>query len=159
MSIEPAAVLFSEPGARWRALLWGPLFCIAVLIVELLTGPVIHWFALGLFALLLVGFTYVQISAARRHVSVELTPDALRQGTEVLGIAEIGAILPPADYSDGDYEAEKWETSRVLGELHSIPRRRHAIGLRLVGGAFVQAWAKDDDGLRAALEHAKGEYS
>ncbi len=152
-------MLFAEPGARWRTLLWGPVFCIAVLVVELLTGPVLHWFALGLFAVLLVGFTYVQISAARRHVSVQLTPSALRQGTEVLDIADIGAILPPADYSDGDYEPKKWETARVLGELHGVPRRRHPIGIELVGGALVQAWAKDDDGLRAALEHAKGEYS
>ncbi|OAK53162.1 hypothetical protein [Rhodococcoides kyotonense] len=154
---EPGPVLFTEPGARWRALLWGPLFCIAVLIVELLTGPVLHWVPLGIFALVLVGFTYVQVTAARRHVSVELTPTALRQGTEVLDISDIDAILPPADYADGDYEPKKWETARVLGELHGVPRRRHPIGLRLVGGALVQAWAKDDDGLRAGLEHAKKE--
>lgn len=148
-------MLFVEQGARWRALLWGPLFCIAVLIFEILTGPVVHWFALGLFSLVLIGFTYVQVSAARRHVSVELTPSTLRQGTEVLDLVDIDAILPPADYSDGDYEPKKWETARVLGELSGVPRRRHAIGLRLVGGAFVQAWAKDDDGLREALELAK----
>lgn len=145
-------VLFFEPGARWRMLTWGPIFCLVVLVFELYTGPVVHWFALALFALLLMGFTYVQIVAARRHVSVELTPKQLRQGTESLDISDIDAVLPPADYSDGDYEPKRWETARVLGELSGVPRRRHAIGLRLVGGALVQAWAKDDDGLRDALE-------
>ncbi len=145
-------VLFEEPGARWRGLAWGPAFCLMVLVVELYTGPVVHWFALALFALLLMGFTYLQIIAAKRHVSVELTPTRLRQGTESLDIVEIDAVLPPADYSDGDYEPKRWETARVLGELSGVPRRRNAIGLRLVGGALVQAWAKDDDALREALE-------
>lgn len=150
MSDSP--VLFAEPGARWSALAWGPAFCSIALVVELLTGPVVHWFALALFALLLVGFTYVQISAARRHVSVELTSSYLRQGTETVELDDIDVVLPPADYSDGDYEPKKWETARVLGELSGVPRRRQGIGVRLVGGALVQAWAKDDDGLREALE-------
>lgn len=145
-------VLFEEPGARWRALAWGPAFCLMVLVFEIYTGPVVHWFALAMFAVLLMGFTYLQIIAAKRHVSVELTPTRLRQGTESLDIVEIDAVLPPADYSDGDYEPKRWETARVLGELSGVPRRRNAIGLRLVGGALVQAWAKDDDALRDALE-------
>lgn len=148
------AVLFAEPGARWRTLAWGPVFCGVVLILELVTGPVIHWFALALFAVLLTGFTYVQVSAARRHVSVELTPVWLRQGTETLDLSDIDVVLPPADYSNGDHEPKRWETARVLGELSTVPRRRHGIGLRLVGGTLVQAWAKDEDGLRAALEEA-----
>ncbi|MBY4206503.1 hypothetical protein HQO44_08515 [Rhodococcus fascians] len=151
-------VLFHEPGGRWRALLWGPAFCLVVLAVELASGPVIHWFALALFSLLLVGLTYVQLRAARMHVSVELTTRQLRQGTETVDVAEITEIFPPAEYEDGEYEPKKWETARVLGELSGVPRKRHGIGLRLVGGGLVQAWAKDDDGLRAALETAKQEY-
>ncbi|AMY21862.1 hypothetical protein HQO38_11140 [Rhodococcus fascians] len=151
-------VLFHEPGGRWRALLWGPAFCLVVLAVELASGPVIHWFALALFSLILVGLTYVQLRAARMHVSVELTTRQLRQGTETVDVAEITEIFPPAEYEDGEYEPKKWETARVLGELSGVPRKRHGIGLRLVGGGLVQAWAKDDDGLRAALETAKQEY-
>lgn len=151
-------VLFHEPGGRWRALLWGPAFCLVVLAVELASGPVIHWFALALFSLILVGLTYVQLRAARMHVSVELTTRQLRQGTETVDVAEIAEIFPPAEYEDGEYEPKKWETARVLGELSGVPRKRHGIGLRLVGGGLVQAWAKDDDGLRAALETAKQEY-
>ncbi|KJV04563.1 hypothetical protein HQO84_09790 [Rhodococcus fascians] len=161
MSNDPGGtdpVLFHEPGGRWRALLWGPAFCLVVLAVELASGPVIHWFALALFSLILVGLTYVQLRAARMHVSVELTTRQLRQGTETVDVAEITEIFPPAEYEDGEYEPKKWETARVLGELSGVPRKRHGIGLRLVGGGLVQAWAKDDDGLRAALETAKQEY-
>ena len=155
---EPNA-LFYEPGGRWRSLAWGPIFCLVALVIELYTGPVVHWFALSLCAVLLMGFTYVQVSAARRHVSVELTPTQLRQGTESVDIVDIAEVLPPADYSDGDYEPKRWETARVLGELTGVPRRRYAIGLRLVGGALVQAWARDDDGLREALEQVVAEKS
>lgn len=109
-------VLFHEPGGRWRALLWGPAFCLVVLAVELASGPVIHWFALALFSLILVGLTYVQLRAARMHVSVELTTRQLRQGTETVDVAEITEIFPPAEYEDGEYEPKKWETARVLGE-------------------------------------------
>ena len=155
---EPNA-LFYEPGGRWRSLAWGPIFCLVALVIELYPGPVVHYFALSLFALLLMGFTYVQVSAARQHVSVELTPTQLRQGTESIDIVDIAEVLPPADYSDGDYEPKRWETARVLGELTGVPRRRYAIGLRLVGGALVQAWARDDDGLREALEQVVAEKS
>lgn len=150
-------VLFHEPGGRWRMLAWGPAFCLVVLVVELVTGPVIHWFGLVVFALILVGFTYVQLRAARMHVSVELTPRQLRQGTETVDLVDIAEIFPPAEYADNEYEPKKWETARVLGELAGVPRKRHGIGLRLVGGGLVQAWAKDDDGLRSALEAATRE--
>lgn len=151
-------VLFHEPGGRWRMLAWGPVFCLVVLVVELLSGPVVHYFALLLFSAILVGLTYVQLRAARMHVSVELTTRQLRQGTETVDVADIDDIFPPAEYADDEYEPKRWETARVLGELAGVPRKRHGIGLRLVGGGLVQAWAKDDDGLRAALETAKREY-
>ncbi|MEV0948041.1 hypothetical protein [Rhodococcus sp. NPDC049939] len=129
---------------------FGPVFCLIALVIELLTGPVVHWFALPLFAALLSGFISVQVVAARRHASVELTSSSLRQGTEDLPIVEIVKIMPPADPEAR--EMQPWETARTLGELSAVPRRRSGIGLRLTSGALVQAWAKDDKGLRAQLE-------
>ncbi|AOW94915.1 hypothetical protein BFN03_12630 [Rhodococcus sp. WMMA185] len=129
---------------------FGPIFCLIALVVELLTGPVVHWFALPLFAALLSGFISVQVVAARRHASVELTSSTLRQGTEDLPITEIVKIMPPADPEARDHQP--WETARSLGELSAVPRRRSGIGLRLNNGALVQAWAKDDEGLREQLE-------
>lgn len=146
----PEAVLFSEPGARWWTVAFGPIFCLVALIIELLTGPVVHWLALPLFAVLLTGFVYVQVVAARRHASVELTATSLRQGTEELPVQEIVKIMPPSDPES--YHPQPWETARTLGELSSVPRRRTGIGLRLQNGALVQAWAKNDEELRAQLE-------
>lgn len=145
-------VLFDEPGARWRTVAYGPVFCVVALVIELLTGPVVHWFALTLFAAILAGIVYVQVAAARRHVSVSLTDTTLRQGAEELPVAEIAAVLPEADpYAD---EPQPWESARSLGELSGVPRRRKAIGLRLRDGTLVQAWARDDESLREQLIRA-----
>ncbi|WP_241386480.1 hypothetical protein [Rhodococcus sp. CH91] len=146
--------LFHEPGARLRSVALGPIFCAVALVVELLTGPVVHWLALPVLAVVLAAFSYVVVVAARRHVSVELTATTLRQGTEELPVSEIEAVLPPPD---GGWEPQRWETARSLGELSDVPRRRTAVGLRLRGGIFVRAWAKDADELRARLEELVGD--
>ncbi|MGC0365454.1 hypothetical protein ABH922_003438 [Rhodococcus sp. 27YEA15] len=148
---DPIEVLYHEPGARLRAVLFGPIFCSIALIVELLTGPVVHWITLPLFAAVLSGLIYVQVIAARRHASVRLTAATLWQGTEEVPLAEIVEIYPEPDDDAYDDELEPWETARALGELSTIPRRRRGIGLRLSTGGVVQAWAKDDKALRAAL--------
>lgn len=141
--------LFHEPGARWRAVLYGPAICAVALVVEVVTGPVVHWLALPIMAVVLVGFSYLMVISARRHVSVDVTPTALRQGTEELTVAEIEAVLPPA--IDSWDEPQRWESARVLGELSNIPRGRKAVGLRLRGGTFVRAWAKDEREFRQVL--------
>ncbi|QBJ95719.1 hypothetical protein ERC79_06865 [Rhodococcus sp. ABRD24] len=149
---SPEGALFYEPGGRWRVVAYGPVFCVIALVIELFTGPVVHWFALALFAAMLAGIVYVQVAAARRHVSVLLTDTTLRQGAEELPLSDIEAILPEAD-SDAD-EPERWESARSLGELSGVPRRRTGIGLRLRGGSLVQAWARDDEVLREELTAA-----
>ncbi|WP_305092509.1 hypothetical protein [Prescottella sp. R16] len=145
---EPG-VLFQESGGRWRTVAYGPVICGVALVIELFTGPVVHWFALPLFAVILAGIVAVQVTAARRHVSVSLTGETLRQGAEDLPVADIAAVLPEPDlYAD---EPQRWESARSLGELSGVPRRRTGIGLRLRDGSLVQAWARDADGLRGAL--------
>ncbi|SMG47035.1 hypothetical protein SAMN02745947_03354 [Rhodococcus rhodochrous J3] len=155
MGTDATGPLFHEPGARWRTVAIGPLFCAVALVVELFTGPVVHWAALPIIAIVLAGFSYVMVVAARRHVSVELTSTTLRQGTEELPVAEIEAVLspPPEDRRD----PERWETARSLGELADVPRGRKPVGLRLTGGTFVRAWAKDADELRARLGELVGD--
>ncbi|NGP07038.1 hypothetical protein G6038_16425 [Rhodococcus sp. 14C212] len=147
---EPAESRFHEPGARWRTVALGPVLCVVVLVVELMTGPVVHWVSLPVIALVLSGFAYVTVVAARRHVSVELTATTLRLGTEELPLEEIDAVLPAADPRARD--PERWETARTLGELSNVPRGRTAVGLRLRGGALVRAWARDHERLRSELE-------
>lgn len=146
------AAVFAEPGGRWRTVVIGPVICLIVLIAELVVGVGVHLFALTLFAVLLAAFVAVQVLAARRHASVEVHGADLRCGTETVPLADIAELLPAADPDAADLEP--WETARALGELSGVPRRRTSIGLRLVDGTVVRAWARDGDGLRAALDDA-----
>lgn len=147
-------VLFAEPGARGRAVCYGPVLCAIVLIIEIVAGWPVHLLILVVFAVLLAGIAAVQVTAARLHVSVELTPVSLRSGVETIALASIAEVLPERDAADR--RELPWETARSLGELSEVPRRRTAIGLRLTDGELVRAWAKDAEGLRAALTAALG---
>ncbi|MTE16539.1 hypothetical protein [Nocardia aurantiaca] len=154
----PEAVLFSEPGARWRTIGYGPALCAIILVIELIRGGAIHWFGLAFCAVLLAGFVWLQVVAGKRHISVELTPKQLREGTEVVPLRDIAKVLPEEDEQSWDYE--DWQSARALGELTGVPRRRKGIGLELADGRLVQAWARDHITLRAeltaALERARG---
>ncbi|WP_416563786.1 hypothetical protein [Nocardia testacea] len=146
---EAGEVFFSEPGARWRAVAYGPLLCALLLAVEVAAGVTPHWFALVFCAVLISGFAVLQVYAARTHVSVELTDGFLRNGAETTPVRSIAAVLP----ADAD---EPWESGRALGELTGVPRRRTAIGLRRTDGELVRTWAKDHRALRAALTRVVG---
>lgn len=150
----PGAVLFSEPGARWRTIAYGPALCAAILAIEVFRGGDIHWFGLVFCAVLLAGFVWLQVIAGKRHISVELTPEQLREGTEVVPLRDISEVLPEEDDESWDYE--DWQSARALGELTGVPRRRKGIGLKLTDGRLVQAWARDHVTLRAALTEALG---
>ncbi|MFE6920007.1 hypothetical protein ACFVAV_03085 [Nocardia sp. NPDC057663] len=139
-------VLFSEPGARWRAVAYGPLLCAVILLVEWLAGSSLHWFALGFCAVAIGGFTVLQVIAGRTHARVELTGATLHQGVESLSLADVVAVLPAED--------DDATQARPLGALSGVPRRRRGIGLRLADGRIVQAWAIDHTGLRTALSAA-----
>ncbi|WP_067468833.1 hypothetical protein [Nocardia amamiensis] len=148
-----ATVLFAEPGARWRAVFYGPVLCLAILVLELVTGGgSVHWFALLFCAVLIAGFVALQVLAGKRHVSVELTSTTLRSGTETLPLSSVAEVLPERD--EESWDDEPWESARALGELTGVPRRRTGIGLRLADDTLVQAWAKDHKALRAALTGA-----
>ncbi|MBF6196088.1 hypothetical protein [Nocardia implantans] len=147
MSAE--AILFTEPGAHWRAVAYGPILCLAILSLELVTGGEVHWFALLFCAALIAGFVALQVVAGKRHVSVELTTETLRSGTESLPLDSIAEVLPERD--EDSWDDEEWESARALGELTGVPRRRTGIGLRLADGSLVQAWARDHKALRTAL--------
>ncbi|MFF0817906.1 hypothetical protein ACFYVR_22480 [Rhodococcus sp. NPDC003318] len=146
---DAGRVVFAEPGGRWRTVAFGPVLCLVVLVGDLFIGAGVHVFGLTLFAVVLAGLVAVQVAAARRHASVELTGRALRCGTEAVARADIAEVLPAADPEATD--PLPWETARALGDLSGVPRRRTAIGLRLADGGLVRAWARDGDGLRTAL--------
>ncbi|MEV6767803.1 hypothetical protein AB0N05_04145 [Nocardia sp. NPDC051030] len=118
----------------------------------MIRGGAVHWFGLLFCAVLLAGFVWLQVVAGKRHISVELTEDTLRQGAELLPLRNIAQVLPEDDEESWDYE--DWQSARALGELSGVPRRRKGIGLKLTDGGLVQAWARDHFTLRAELSAA-----
>ncbi|MCB0949607.1 MAG: DUF3093 domain-containing protein [Mycobacterium sp.] len=143
----PSEVLFAEPGGSWLWLLAGPAAGIIMALIQLSAGYGIQWFIPTLFLVLVSGFLWIQVKAARIHTSVELTVDTLRQGAETILTNEIVRIYPEAVGK----EAPKWQSARALGELTGVPRGRTGIGLRLTHDRTAQAWARKHQQLRAAL--------
>ncbi|MGP3705954.1 DUF3093 domain-containing protein [Gordonia paraffinivorans] len=147
---ESGEVLFYEPGGSWWVILIGPVLVGAVLALEIFSPGPVHWPVLIVFLVLLVGFSLVQVSAARRHVSVELTETTLRQGAVTTDLADIEKIFPP----NNSPTPEDWESAPALGELHGVPRRRKGVGVRLKSGKLAQAWARDVERFRSELTQA-----
>lgn len=147
---DPGEVLFYEPGgSRWVVLI-GPALVLAVLVMEIVGPGQVHWPVLIIFLVILFGFSLVQVTAARRHVSVELTETTLRQGAVTTPLADIEEIYPP----NNSPTPEDWESAPALGELHGVPRRRKGVGVRLTSGKLAQAWARDVEVFRSELAQA-----
>ena len=144
--------LFYEPGASWYWLLAGPVSGLTMLLIQLKGGGGIQLFVPSVFLVLVTGFLWLQVHAARIHTSVELTADSLRQGTEVIPVRTILTVYPEAERKVKSGELlQKWQTSRALGELSGIPRGRKGVGLGLTGERTAQAWARKHGQLREAL--------
>lgn len=139
--------LFHEPGASWAWLLAGPAAGVAMALIQRSAGYGLAPMMPMVFVVLVSGFLAVQIKAARIHTSVELTPTTLRQGVEVIDIADIVSVHPPATGS----EVPRWQSARALGELTGVPRGRTGIGLQLTGKRTAQAWARRHNTLRQHL--------
>ncbi|GAC54506.1 hypothetical protein [Gordonia amicalis] len=147
---DPGEVLFYEPGgSRWVVLI-GPALVLAVLVMEIVGPGQVHWPVLIIFLVILFGFSLVQVTAARRHVSVELTETTLRQGAVTTPLADIEEIYPP----NNSPTPEDWESAPALGELHGVSRRRKGVGVRLTSGKLAQAWARDVEVFRSELAQA-----
>lgn len=145
-------LLFYESGASWYWVLTGPLAAVSVLLLEISSGAGVGLITPAIFLVMVSAFVALQVKAARIHTSVELTHDALRQGTETIRLAEIVKIYPEADGREtSGEEPAKWQSARTLGELVGVPRGRVGIGLKLTGGRTAQAWARRHQQLRAAL--------
>jgi hypothetical protein len=144
--------LFFEQGSSWLWLLAGPVSGLMMMYIQHRSG-LGFTIAVPIFFLVVVsGFLALQIKAARVHTSVELTPEALRQGTEVTPIGEITSVYPEPPRSEKSGEPlEPWQSARTLGEVSGIPKGCTAIGLKLTDGRNAQAWARRHAELRAEL--------
>ncbi|WP_024794290.1 hypothetical protein [Tomitella biformata] len=146
-------VLYTEPGARWRVLLLAPIFAVVGLVSDALLGSGMRWFVWVLAALILGAIGSWMVHAARQHTSVSLTREVLVQGQDELPTSDIVKVFPAAPRNrTRDDPAEHWESARALGEISRIPRGRRGVGIQLRRGNLTQAWAKDDDALRTALQ-------
>ena len=151
MTSEPKP-LFYEPGASWLWVLAGPAAAASMVLIEVWSGAPVSFVVPAIFLVMVSAFISLQVKAARIHVSVELTEDALRQGTETILVREIIKVYPEAENSPkSDKPLAKWQSARALGELAGVPRGRFGIGLRLTGGRTAQAWARRHRHLRDAL--------
>ena len=140
-------VLFYEQGASWWWILAGPAAGCAMALIQLSAGYGIQWMVPSIFFVLVTGFLWIQVKAARIHTSVELTPDHLRQGEERISIDDIVRVYPEPSGPD----VAKWQSSRALGELTGVPRGRKGIGLKLSNDRAAQAWARKHRQLRSEL--------
>jgi len=144
--------LFYEPGASWYWVLAGPAAAVSMLLIEVWSGAGVQLVTPAIFLVMVSAFVALQVKAARIHVSVELTEDALRQGTETILVREIVKVYPEAENHEASgKELAKWQSARTLGELAGVPRGRIGIGLKLTDGRMAQAWARRHRQLRAAL--------
>jgi hypothetical protein len=144
--------LFYEPGASWWWVALGPVAAGAMVLIEIWSGAPVSLIVPAIFLVLVSAFVGLQVKAARIHVSVELTEDALRQGTETILVREIIRVYPEAENHEASgKELARWQSARALGELAGVPRGRIGIGLKLTNGRTAQAWARRHRQLRAAL--------
>lgn len=155
--VEHEAPLFYEQGASWNWLLAGPASGLAMLLIQFKGGVGFQPAIPLIFLVLVTGFLWLQVHAARIHTSVELTADSLRQGIEVIPVRTIVAVFPEAKHTAKSMKPgellEKWQTSRALGELSGVPRGRKGVGIELTGDRTAQAWARKHRELREALTH------
>ncbi|MDD4866674.1 MAG: DUF3093 domain-containing protein [Mycobacterium sp.] len=148
--------MFYEPGARWYWVAAGPLSAVSMILTELWSGAGVQLLTPVIFMVIVSAFVALQVKAARIHVSVELTKDALRQGTETILVREIVDVYPEPEHHEasGEEPAEeraKWQSARALGHLVGIPRGRIGIGLELTGDRTARAWARRHRQLRDSL--------
>ncbi|OBK25682.1 DUF3093 domain-containing protein [Mycobacterium asiaticum] len=144
--------MFSEPGASWYWVLAGPLSAASLIYIQHANHVPISFLVPAIFLVLVSAFVALQVKAARIHTSVELTEDALREGTETILVREIVKVFPEAENSIASGKSlARWQSARALGELVGVPRGRFGIGLKLTGGRTAQAWARRHRHLRDAL--------
>lgn len=138
------SVHYEEPGASWWALLFGPIFSLVGLSVEFLSGKVFLWLWIGV-AVVLSAFTALWVYARRTYAAVRVTDEELVQGSETVRVDRIAKVLEYSSWGKGSVKV------RVLGGGLAVPRKYEEVPLRLDDGSVVLAWARDGEGMRAAL--------
>ncbi|HEY2221783.1 hypothetical protein [Actinomycetospora sp.] len=136
-------VRFAEPGAPWWPLLIGPVVAVGGLFLDRLApggASPWAWVVIGLVLFLPIALI---VRTRRRLLAVRLTPDTLVQGDESVPTAGIVGVRP----ADGSGRLGP----RPFGGHPTVPRHLGVVVVTLEDGTRRAAWARDADGLHAAL--------
>jgi hypothetical protein len=142
-------VLFAEAGAPWWPVLIGPAVALVGLLVDRSApggATPWAWVVIGLVLLLPIALI---VRTRRRLLAVRVTRDALVQGDETVPTADLAGARP-ADGS-GRFGI------RPFGDHPSVPRHLGVVVVTLDDGSRRAAWARDADGLHAALSRVLAE--
>ncbi len=85
-----------------------------MVLIEIWSGAPVSLVVPAIFLVLVSAFVGMQVKAARIHVSVELTEDALRQGTETILVREIVKVYPEPENHRGLRE-RRWRSGSRRG--------------------------------------------
>jgi hypothetical protein len=140
---DGAPVLFAEPGAPWWPLLIGPVIALGGLVLDRMApggANPLAWPVVGLVLFLPIALI---VRARRRFLRVRLTRDVLVQGDESVPTARLAGVR--ATDGSGRFGL------RPFGEHPTVPRHVGVVVVTLDDGTRRAAWARDAEGLHAAL--------
>ena len=140
---DEGPVLFAEAGAPWWPVLIGPGIGVVGLLVDRLAPGGANPLAWVVIALVLFLPIALVVRARRRLLAVRVTRDVLVQGDESVPTSRIAGVRP-VDGS-GRYGL------RPFGDHPTVPRHVDVVVVTLDDGTRRAAWARDPEGLHAAL--------
>ncbi|MEJ2868484.1 hypothetical protein WCD74_11965 [Actinomycetospora sp. OC33-EN08] len=136
-------VRFSEPGAPWWPVLLGPLLALGGMLLDRLApggADPIAWVVIGV--VLFAPITLIVV-VRRRLLKVRLTDTELVQGDETVPLEQIvGAREPDGSGRFG---------LKPFGDHPAVLRHLGVVVVTLADGTRRAAWARDAEGLYAAL--------
>ena len=140
---SPDEPLFAEPGAPWWPVLLGPGVAVGGLLLDRMApGGATPWMWVLVGVVLLLPITLIVV-VRRRLLRVRLTRTELVQGDETVPVARLAGVRPP----DGSGRFGM----QPFGGHPSVLRHLGVVVVTLDDGTRRAAWARDADGLHAAL--------
>ena len=140
---DDGSVRFAEPGAPWWPVLLGPAVGVGGLVLDRMApGGATPWAWVVIGAVLLAPITLIVV-VRRRLLKVRVTDTELVQGDETVPLARVVGVRPP----DGSGRFG----IRPFGDHPSVLRHLGVVVVTLDDGTRRAAWARDAEGLHAAL--------
>ncbi|MCD2186023.1 hypothetical protein [Actinomycetospora soli] len=142
-------VRFAEAGAPWWPVLIGPVVAVGGPFLDRLApGGATPWAWVVIGAVLLAPIALI-VRVRRRLLKVRVTDTELVQGEEVVPLERLVGVRPP----DGSGRFG----IKPFGDHPSVLRHLGAVVVTMDDGTRRAAWARDADGLHAALSSVLAE--